>query len=304
MRMVDAGSKPDAAKIRNVKFYSAYRPNYGVYSQANRLSSRTPQSDCTPLLLPSGSRQTTERAGGVMQTIGLIGGMSWESTAVYYRRLNEQIRARLGGLHSADILMRSVDFDAIVSLQKLGHWDEACRILADIACALERGGAGCLLICTNTMHKLADEVQSAVSIPLLHIADVTAQAIKADGLKRPLLLATRYTMEQDFYVERLRDRFGLDPVIPHADDRTVVHDIIFDELCQGIVSDASRARYLDVIARGKAKSADSVILGCTEICLLVGPQHINLPVFDSTLLHADAAIAFSLEPAAPQARAS
>jgi aspartate racemase len=229
-----------------------------------------------------------------MQTIGLIGGMSWESTAIYYRRLNEKIRARLGGLHSAEILMRSVDFDAIVRLQTQGRWDEASRILANMARALEKAGAGCLLICTNTMHKLADDVQRAVSIPLLHIADVTAGAIRIGGCKRPLLLATRYTMEQEFYVRRLRDHFALDPVIPDAGDRAVVHDIIFDELCQGIVSARSRGRYLDVVARGKSCGADCVILGCTEICLLVGPQDIDLPVFDSTLLHVDAAIEFSL----------
>jgi aspartate racemase len=239
-----------------------------------------------------------------MQTIGLIGGMSWESTAVYYRRLNEQARKRLGGLHSADILMRSVDFDAIVSLQKQGLWDQASRILVDIARGLEQGGAGCVLICTNTMHKLADEIQQAVSIPLLHIADVTATAIRDESLKRPLLLATRYTMEQDFYVARLRERFGLDPVIPDADDRTVIHDIIFDELCQGIVRGESRQLYLDAIARGKAQGADSVILGCTEICLLVGPEHIDLPVFDSTLLHADAALEFSMAKPTPRPRAA
>jgi aspartate racemase len=239
-----------------------------------------------------------------MQTIGLIGGMSWESTAVYYRRLNEQARKRLGGLHSADILMRSVDFDAIVSLQKQGLWDQASRILVDIARGLEQGGAGCVLICTNTMHKLADEIQQAVSIPLLHIADVTATAIRDESLKRPLLLATRYTMEQDFYVARLRERFGLDPVIPDADDRTVIHNIIFDELCQGIVRGESRQLYLDAIARGKAQGADSVILGCTEICLLVGPEHIDLPVFDSTLLHADAALEFSMAKPTPRPRAA
>ena len=239
-----------------------------------------------------------------MRTIGLIGGMSWESTAVYYRRLNEQVRDRLGGLHSAEILMRSVDFDAIVSLQKQGRWDEACRILANIARELEEGGAGCLLICTNTMHKLANEVQRAVSIPLIHIADVTANAIKAEGCKRPLLLATRYTMEQDFYVQRLRDQFGLDPVIPDEADRIAVHDIIFDELCQGVVSDQSRRLYLDVITRGKLAGADSVILGCTEICLLVGPQHIDLPVFDSTMLHADAAVDFSMKIQTSHARAA
>jgi aspartate racemase len=237
-----------------------------------------------------------------MQTIGLIGGMSWESTAVYYRRLNEQVRNRLGGLHSAEILMRSVDFDAIVSLQKQGRWDEACQVLAGIARALEEGGAGCLLICTNTMHKLADEVQRVVSIPLLHIADITADAIRSAGCSRPLLLATRYTMEQDFYVQRLRDHFALEPLVPDAGDRTIIHDIIFDELCQGIVSDPSRRLYLDVIARGKARGADSVILGCTEICLLVGPQHIDLPVFDSTALHADAAVEFSMTKWAPHPR--
>jgi aspartate racemase len=229
-----------------------------------------------------------------MKTIGLIGGMSWESTAVYYRQLNELVRTRLGGLHSAEILMRSVDFDAVVSLQKQARWDEACQLLANIARALQEGGAGCLLICTNTMHKLADDVQRAVSIPLLHIADVTASAIKAGGCRRPLLLATRYTMEQDFYVTRLRDNFALDPIIPDSNDRALVHDIIFDELCQGIVSDRSRSLYLDVIARGKLRGADSVILGCTEICLLLGPQHIDLPVFDSTALHAAAAVEFSM----------
>lgn len=237
-----------------------------------------------------------------MRMIGLIGGMSWESTAVYYRRLNEQVRTQLGGLNSADILMRSINFDAIVSLQKQGRWDEASDVLAGIARSLEDGGAGCLLICTNTMHKLADGVQRAVSIPLLHIADVTGEAVKAAGLQRPLLLATRYTMEQDFYLARLRERFDLDPVIPGAEDRAVIHDIIFDELCQGIVRDESRQKYLDAIARGKTQGADGVILGCTEICLLIGPEHIDLPVFDSTMLHADAALAFSMAKVEPGPR--
>jgi aspartate racemase len=239
-----------------------------------------------------------------MRTIGLIGGMSWESTAVYYRRLNEQVRTQLGGLNSADILMRSINFDAIVSLQKQGRWDEASDVLADIARGLEDGGAGCLLICTNTMHKLADEVQRAVSIPLLHIADVAGEAVKAAGLRRPLLLATRYTMEQDFYIARLREGFGLDPVIPDADDRIIIHDIIFDELCQGIVRGESREKYIDAIVRGKQQGADCVILGCTEICLLVGPEHIDLPVFDSTMLHADAALAFSMAKEEPRPRAA
>ncbi|KAB2919352.1 MAG: aspartate/glutamate racemase family protein [Hyphomicrobiaceae bacterium] len=230
-----------------------------------------------------------------MRTIGLIGGMSWESTAVYYRRLNEQVRHSRGGLHSADIVMRSVDFDAIVRLQTRGAWDEAAEVLSGIARSLERAGAACLLICTNTMHKLADQVQSAVRVPLLHIADVTAQAVKGGGVKRPLLLATRYTMEEDFYVDRLRQRHALSPIIPEAPDRAAVHNIIFDELCRGIVRGGSRERYLDIIARGRAAGADGVILGCTEIGLLIGPGHLDLPVFDSTLLHADAAVAFAME---------
>jgi aspartate racemase len=239
-----------------------------------------------------------------MQTIGLIGGMSWESTAVYYRRLNEQVRDRLGGLNSAEILMRSVNFDTIVSLQKRGQWDEAAAVLAHIARDLEQGGAGCVLICTNTMHKLADDVQKAVSIPLLHIADVTAAAIRAGGYQRPLLLATRYTMEQEFYVQRLRDQFGLDPIVPDDNDRNVIHDIIFDELCQGVVRDDSRRLYLDAIARGRSRGADSVILGCTEICLLIGPEHTDLPVFDSTALHVDAAVEFSITKRAAHARSA
>jgi aspartate racemase len=238
-----------------------------------------------------------------MQTIGLIGGMSWESTAVYYRRLNEQVRARLGGLHSAEILLRSVDFEVIVALQKSGRWEEASRVLATIARELEQAGAKCVLICTNTMHKLADEVQQAVSIPLLHIADVTAASVAAARVKRPLLLATRYTMEQDFYLERLRERHALQPIVPAAEDRTIVHDIIFDELCRGIIRDESRRHYLDVVERGKVQGADGVILGCTEICLLIGPEHIDLPVFDSTMLHADAAVDFSMpqRPSHPRA---
>lgn len=228
--------------------------------------------------------------------IGLIGGMSWESTAVYYRRLNQEVRARFGGLHSANILMRSVDFQAIVALQKAGRWDEAERILCDIAQELERAGAACLLICTNTMHKLADSVQRSVTVPLLHIADVTAAAVQQAGKRRPLLLATRYTMEQDFYLSRLRQGYGLEPLVPDEGDRSVIHDIIFDELCCGIVQNESRSRYIEIIERGRASGADSVILGCTEIGLLIGPEHTDLRVFDSTLLHADAALDFAEAP--------
>jgi len=226
--------------------------------------------------------------------IGLIGGMSWESTAVYYRRINEQVRNRLGGLHSADVVMRSVDFAGIVDLQRADAWDEAAQALANIARDLRKAGAGCLLICTNTMHKLAESVQGAVDVPLLHIVDVTAEALKEAGVRRPLLLATRYTMEQDFYRSRLRERHGINAMVPDAADRTIVHDVIFNELCRGIVREESRQLYIDIIARGQAAGADSVILGCTEIGLLLSPQDIALPTFDSTLLHADAAVDFAL----------
>ncbi len=229
-----------------------------------------------------------------MRTIGLLGGMSWESTAVYYRRINERVRDRLGGLHSAEVLMRSVDFNKIVALQQADAWDKAGAVLAGFARDLETAGAACIVICTNTMHKLADTVQGAVGVPLLHITDVTGQAVKAAGVRRPLLLATRYTMEQDFYLAQLRDKHGIAAMVPDAEDRTAVHDIIFSELCQGVVRDASRQRYLEVIARAKAAGADGVILGCTEIGLLIGPDHFDLPTFDSTLLHADAAVAFAL----------
>ena len=230
-----------------------------------------------------------------MRTIGLLGGMSWDSTAVYYRRINEQVRAKLGGLHSAEVLMRSVDFEDIVSLQRANDWDQAGATLASLASSLERAGAACIVICTNTMHKLADAIQNAVSVPLLHIGDATAEVVKQTAARRPLLLATRYTMEQDFYVSRLRETHGLDLIVPEMKDRMTIHQIIFDELCCGIVCDKSRRRYVDIVDRGRASGADSVILGCTEIGLLIGPNDLNLPVFDSTLFHADAAVSFSLD---------
>lgn len=228
-----------------------------------------------------------------MRTIGLLGGMSWESTAVYYRLINESVRERLGGLHSAKVIMHSVDFESIVELQKSDAWEQAGAILASLARDLENAGANCVLICTNTMHKLADTVQRAISIPLLHITDVTGAAVATAGCRRPLLLATRYTMEQDFYLAQLRQRHGLSPLVPNETDRNAVHDIIFNELCCGVVRESSRQRYREIVARAVASGADSIILGCTEICLLVGPQHFDLPVFDSTLLHAEAAVTFA-----------
>ncbi|MCQ2003351.1 aspartate/glutamate racemase family protein [Rhizobium sp. NRK18] len=230
----------------------------------------------------------------MQKTIGLIGGMSWESTAVYYRLINEIVRDRLGGLHSADVVMRSVDFDRIVKWQKAGEWGKAADHLADIGRKLEAADAGCVLICTNTMHLVADAVADGCGIPLIHIVDVTGEALVAAGAKKPLLLATRYTMEQTFYRDRLKARYGLDAVVPDEAGRAVVHDTIFNELCCGKVVERSKQAYLDVIEKGRAAGCDSVILGCTEIGLLISANDIDLPVFDSTTLHATAAVEFAL----------
>ena len=228
-------------------------------------------------------------------TIGLIGGMSWESTAVYYRLLNEAAREAGGGLASADILLHSVDFAEVVALQKAGRWDRCAELLADSARRLEAGGARCVLICTNTMHIVAPAVSAAVSIPVIDIIDQTGAALKAAGRSRPLLLATRYTMEHGFYADRMEALHGLRPLVPEAEDRALVHGIIFDELCQGKVLEASRRAMLGVIARGRAAGADSVILGCTEICLLLDPARLELPGFESTAIHVAAAHRFALQ---------
>ena len=228
-----------------------------------------------------------------MKTIGLIGGMSFESSVVYYRLINEMVRDRLGGLASAEVTLHSVNFEEIVSMQKAGHWDRAADRLGDVAQRLEAAGAECVLICTNTMHLIADEVAARISVPLIHIIDETAKTIHAGGCKRPLLLATRYTMEHGFYTDRMK-RLGLDVVVPDAADRTTVHDIIFNELCAGKVLDGSRRKLIDVIDRAKATGADSIILGCTEICLILDPASLPLPGFDSTAIHARAAVDFAL----------
>ena len=232
-----------------------------------------------------------------MKTIGLIGGMSFESTAVYYRLINEMVRDTLGGIASAEVLLHSVNFAEIVGYQKAGRWDLAEKRLADCAGGLEAAGADCVLICTNTMHLVADGVAARLSVPLLNIIDETASAIRAAGFSRPLLLATRYTMEHGFYAERMR-RQGLDPMVPEAVDRSLVHDVIFDELCAGEVKDASRQAYLAIIDKAKRAGADCVILGCTEICLLLDPDKLALPGFDSTTIHSRAAVDFALQPAA------
>ncbi|WP_188910107.1 aspartate/glutamate racemase family protein [Aureimonas endophytica] len=238
-----------------------------------------------------------------MKTIGLIGGMSWESSAVYYRLLNEAARTRRGGLASADILLHSLDFSAVVALQKAGRWDLAGAMLAASAAKLEAAGAECILIGTNTMHLVADAVAAAVKVPLIDIVAVTGAALRAGGRQRPLLLATRYTMEHGFYHRRMEAACGLVPLVPDAAGRDLVHRVIFEELCQGTVSEASRAAMLEVIEAGRAAGADSVILGCTEICLLLDPDRLPLPGFDSTRLHAAAASEFALGTSGDQLRA-
>jgi aspartate racemase len=228
-----------------------------------------------------------------MKTIGLIGGMSFESTAVYYRMINEAVRARLGGLHSADVLIHSVDFQSIVELQKAGRWDLASERLGAVASGLEKAGADCVLICTNTMHLVADAVDAAVKVPLLHIIDETAREVRAAGRRRPLLLATRYTMEHGFYADRMLNA-GIEIMVPDEAGRTLIHDVIFEELCQGKVREESRQRVLALIEAAMAEGADCVILGCTEICLLLDPADLPLPGFDSTAIHAKAAVDFAL----------
>ena len=227
---------------------------------------------------------------GVQRVIGLIGGMSWESSAEYYRIINQAVRARLGGVHSARGLMWSLAFGAIEALQHAGRWDGAAALMVDAAQRLERGGADFILICTNTMHRMADAVQAAIGIPLLHIADPTAERIKAAGLSRAGLLGSAFTMEQAFYKGRLRDRFGLDVLVPGDADRALVHRVIYDELVQGRVEPASRDAYRGVIARLVERGAEAVILGCTEVMLLVRPEDSPVPLFDTTTIHASAAV--------------
>ncbi len=229
-----------------------------------------------------------------MKTIGLIGGMSWESSIEYYRIINEAVRDKLGPLHSAQSLMYSVDFAEIEMLQREGRWEEATAIMIAAAKRLERGGADLLLICTNTMHKMAEEVQQAVRIPLLHIADATAAQVCSRGIKRIGLLGTRFTMEEDFYKGRLTSRYGLDVVIPNPVDRALVHRIIYEELVLGQVNAASRSEYLRIVDQLRSNGAEGVILGCTEIGLLVQQQDCAIPLFDTTRIHALAAVELAL----------
>jgi aspartate racemase len=229
-----------------------------------------------------------------MRTIGLIGGTSWESTVVYYQLLNRRVRAQLGGLHSAKILLHSVDFAPLAEMQKVGDWDAAGEMFAEAARGLERAGADCVLICANTMHLVAEQVRTAVSIPLVHIVPPTAAAIRAQGLTRVALLGTAFTMQKPFLRE-LFEAEGLEILVPEMADQAEIHRIIYAELCCGEIREQSRQNMLDALARLRAAGAEGAILGCTEISLLIGPQHTDLPLFDTTELHANAAVQFALE---------
>jgi aspartate racemase len=230
-----------------------------------------------------------------LKTIGLIGGMSWESTVPYYRQINETIKQQLGGLHSARLVLYSVDFHQVERLQHAGDWDGAGAMMADAARALQAAGADFIVLCTNTMHKVAPAIEAAASIPLFHIADPTAHEIKRAGLRKVGLLGTRFTMEQAFYKDRLRELHGLEVVVPSLADREIVHRIIYQELCLGQVLDTSRDDYRRIIASLVAQGAQAVILGCTEISLLVGQQDAEAPLFDTTAIHARSAALWALD---------
>ena len=229
-----------------------------------------------------------------MRKVGLIGGMSFEGSTLYYRKINEAVQQRLGGLHSADLIMHSVDFQTIVDMQKSDRWDDAGRYLASVAQGLERAGADCVMMCAVTMHLVAPAVEEAVSVPFIHIVDVTADKLKAAGCHRPLLLATRYTMENGFYPTRMA-KHGIEVVVPDAEGRTLTHDIIFNELCLGKVLDTSRDSLLQLVEDAKMNGADSLIFGCTEIGMILDVAGSPVPAFDSTDIHAMAAVDFALD---------
>jgi aspartate racemase len=236
-----------------------------------------------------------------MKTIGLIGGMSWESTIPYYRQINEFVKERLGGLHSAKLLLYSVDFHEIESLQKAGDWEAAGKLLAAAARSLQVAGADCLVVCSNTMHKVAPDIEAAVRIPLLHIADPTAEVIRAAGYTAVGLLGTRFTMEQDFYRDRLTAGHGLTVLTPSSEDRNTLHRIIFEELCLGKILPESRDACRRIIGALAAHGAQAIILGCTEISMLISQAHSQVPLFDTTAIHALHAAAWALEPTDPKA---
>ena len=225
-----------------------------------------------------------------MKTIGLIGGMSWESSLEYYRLINEAVKQRLGGFHSAKIVMLSVDFAEVEELQHEGRWDVAGKMMAESAITLQNAGADLIVLCTNTMHKCTKEIEAAIQVPFLHIADPTAEKITSMGIKTIGLLGTRFTMEQDFYRGRLIEKFGLNVMIPDEADREIIHRVIYDELVMGKIDPGSRMEYQRIIHELVLAGAEGVILGCTEIGLLIGPKDVSVPVFDTTILHAQAAV--------------
>lgn len=228
-----------------------------------------------------------------MKTIGLIGGMSWESSAEYYRIINEKVKEKLGGLHSAKCLMYSVDFAEVEKLQQQAEWEQAAELLIDAAQKLGRGGADFLLICTNTMHKVADDIQQKIQIPILHIVDATAEKIKEAGYEKIGLLGTKFTMEEPFYKGRLAEKYQLEVLVPEFDERTFINHVIFNELCLGILQEGSKSRFIRIIEDLSKKGAEAVILGCTEIPLLVKQADVSIPLFDTTAIHAKAAVEFA-----------
>jgi len=224
----------------------------------------------------------------------MIGGMSWESTAGYYKAINQAVKSRLGGLNSAKIVLNSVNFSEIEQLQHLGLWDDTAVILSDAAKSVEAAGADFVLICTNTMHKVADDIQQNISIPIVHIADATATKLMLDGITKVGLLGTRFTMEQDFYKSRLTDNFAIDVIVPSCVQQTIVNDVIYDELCQGIIKSASKEQYLNVVSDLYNRGAQAVILGCTEIALLIQQQDTDVPLYDTAGIHAEHAVTLAL----------
>ncbi|GAA3921513.1 aspartate/glutamate racemase family protein [Litoribacillus peritrichatus] len=229
-----------------------------------------------------------------MKTIGMLGGMSWESTVSYYKEINEGVRETLGGLHSAKIYLHSVDFDQIEKLQHNGDWAKTATILGEAAKSLELAGADFLMICTNTMHKVAPEIEAQVSIPLLHIADATAKELSKKNIKKVGLLGTRFTMMEDFYKGRIQEGFGIEVIVPQTDHQTIVHDVIYNELCLGVIKEDSRNEFVSIINNLYESGAEAVILGCTEIALLIQQQHTPVPLFDTTKIHSQYAVSLAL----------
>ena len=229
-----------------------------------------------------------------MKTIGLIGGMSWESSLEYYKIVNETVKEKLGGLHSCKCLMYSVDFGVIEALQHQNKWDELTKLMIEAAQNLKHGGADFIVICTNTMHKMAPEIETATGLNVLHIADVTGAAISKDQIQKVGLLGTRFTMEGDFYKKRLKDNYDIEVIIPEDADRQIIHDIIYNELCLGLIKDDSRQKYINIINKLCANGAEGIILGCTEIPLLIKQSDVLIPVYDTTKIHAESAVDFAL----------